>query len=262
MFILRANLLHFLERIKSIFRLLLAAVVSINFARMNRKNLIEQMISVGPQSLGVSVVTAGFIGAVFTLQIVKEFLYLDASSFIGAIISIAFIRELSPVFTAIIISSRIGSSFTAELASMKVTEQIDSLYLLKVDPIAHLVLPRLIACIAMLPFLNLFFLLTSLFGGLFTSFVFYSIHPWTFLNSSFSALSCEDFIKSSFKSMIFGLILSSVSCVCGLNANGGSKNVGRATTSAVVIALLLIFIFDCILTYILFNQSDSTLKFL
>ena len=262
MFKLKANLLQWLNRTKFVLKLLFLVTINLNSVGMNRKNFTEQIIVAGPKSLGLSVLTAGFIGVVFTLQIVKEFLYLDASSFIGAILSIAFIRELSPVFTAIIISGKVGSSFAAELAAMKATEQIDALYLLKTDPIIYLVLPRLMACAIMLPFLNIFFLLTGLSTGLFTSFVFYNIHPWIFLKSSFAVLSCQDFIKSSFKSMSFGLILSSVSCAWGLTANSGSKNVGRSTTSAVVTSLLLIFIFDCLLTYILFDQNDSALKFL
>ncbi len=135
-------------------------------------------------------------------------------------------------------------------------------YLLEIDPVIYLVLPRLLACIIMLPFLNIFFLFTSLSAGLFTSFVFYSIHPQIFLSSSFAALSYQDFIKSSFKSMIFGLTLSSISCAWGLTTNGGSKNVGQSTTSAVVTSLLFIFILDFALTYVLFNQTDSALKFL
>lgn len=254
--------LSLIKRVQFALRLFSLLVLSLNSTTTNSKNLKEQIIVVGPKSLGLSVVTAVFIGAVFTLQIVKEFLYLDISSFIGAILSIAFVRELSPVFTAIILSSRIGSSFTAELAVMKVTEQIDALYLLKTDPIVYLVWPRLLACVFMLPFLNLFFLLTSIFTGLFISFILYSVPPPIFLVSSFASLSFQDFLKSIFKSMIFGLILSTVSCAWGLTARGGSKNVGRSTTSAVVTVLLLIFIVDCLLTYLMFHQADSVLRFL
>ncbi len=255
-------ILRLLERAQAALRLFFSLLLSLNSIGINNKSLKEQMVLVGPKSLGLSVVTAGFIGAVFTLQIIKEFLYLDASRFVGAILAIAFTRELSPVFTAIILSSRIGSSFTAELAVMKVTEQIDALYLLKTDPIIYLVLPRLLACMTMLPLLNLFFLLTSLFTGLFVSFVLYSVHPRIFLISSFAALSFQDFFKSVLKSMIFGLILSGVSCSWGMTAKGGSKNVGYSTTSAVVTTLLLIFIFDFILTYLMFNQPNSVLSFL
>lgn len=262
MLVLKAYALRLLKRAQFVVKLFSSLALSLNFTMLNSKNSKEQMILVGPKSLGLSVVTAAFIGAVFTFQIVKEFLYLDISRFIGAILSIAFIRELSPVFTAIILSSRIGSSFTAELAVMKVTEQIDALYLLKTDPLVFLVLPRLLACIVMLPFLNLFFLFTSLSTGLFISFILYDVHPRIFLISSFTALSFQDFLKSIFKSMIFGLILSIVSCACGLTTKGGSKNVGHSTTSAVVTTLLLIFIADCLLTYLMFHQTNSVLRFL
>lgn len=250
------------KKIEFILKLLYSILLNLNLIFVNPKNLIEQAILVGPKTLGISIVTSGFIGIVFTFQVIKEFLYLDASSFIGAILSIAFIRELSPVLTAVIACSKVGSSFTAELAAMKVSEQIDALYLLQVDPFLYLIMPRLLSSIIMLPCLNIFFLLTSLSSGLFTAFMFYNVHPSIFLNSSVNALSFQDFIKSSFKSVIFGLIFSTVSCIYGVTVNGGSKNVGQVTTFSVVTSLLLIFILDSILTYILFNQTGSVLKFL
>ena len=262
MLIPKSSLLQLFSRIKLALKLAFLVLTSLSSAHMSRRNLIEQIVVVGPKSLGLSVLTAGFIGMVFTLQIVKELLYLNASSFIGAILYIAFIRELSPVFTAIIIASKVGSSFTAELAVMKVTEQIEALYLLKTDPVAYLVLPRLLACAIMLPLLNIFFLLTGILIALFASFILCDIHPWIFLKSSFAALSSQDLLKSSFKSAVFGLTLSSISCAWGMTASSGSKSVGRSTTSAVVTSLLLIFIFDCLLTYILFNQADSAIKVL
>lgn len=260
MFILKINLLQWFRKIKYAFKLLLSIILNINLININRKNLIEQIIIAGPESLGISIITACFIGMVFTLQVIKEFLYLDAASFIGAILSLAFIRELSPVLIAIIISGRIGSSFTAELATMKVTEQIDALYLLNTDPMVYLVVPRLLACIVMLPCLNILFLLTSLSSSIFACYVFYNIHPWIFLHSSIAALSFKDVIKSTFKVVVFGMIVSSVSCAWGLTTDGGSKSVGQATTSSVVTSLLIIFIMDFILTYILFNQTDSAIK--
>jgi phospholipid/cholesterol/gamma-HCH transport system permease protein len=218
------------------------------------------MIIVGPHSLGILVVTASFIGIVFTLQIVKEFLFLNASNFIGAILALAFIRELSPILTAVILTGRISSSFTAELATMKVTEQIDALFLLRVNPFVYLVLPRLIACLFMLPCLNIIFFYTSLCSSIIVCSIFYNIHPWTFLYSFFTAVSYVDFIKSSMKALVFSLIISIISCLWGLTTNGGSKKVGLVTTSSVVTSLLLVFIVDCILTYIIFNQTSSLIK--
>ena len=262
MVILKVNLLQCLKRIYLLFRLLLSILFNFNVLYCNLKALKEQLNIVGLESLGISIVTACFIGIVFTLQVIKEFLYLDASSFIGSILSLAFIRELSPVLISVIIIGRIGSSFTAELATMKVTEQIDALYLLKTDPIIYLVIPRLMACCLMLPVLNILFLFTSISSSIFTCFIFYNIHPWVFFSSSFIALSVKDFIKSTFKVIVFGFLLSSISCFWGLTTSGGSKNVGKSTTSSVVTSLLIVFIMDFILTSLLFDQSDIAIKIL
>ena len=256
---LKINRFLFFKRIEFTFKLLLQ-LFNCDINSINRRNLIEQIIVVGPESLGILIVTASFIGIVFTLQVVKEFLYLNASSFIGAILSLAFIRELSPVLTAIILIGRISSSFTAELATMKVTEQIDALYLLRVNPLTYLVLPRLISCLLMLPCLNIIFLFTSLSSSVFICFILYDIHPWFFLHSSFIALSLNNVIKSTCKAMIFSFIVSIVSCVWGLTTDSGAKSVGQATTSSVVTSLLMVFILDCILTYILFDQASSIIK--
>nr|QJF58288.1 hypothetical protein [Corallina officinalis]QJF58487.1 hypothetical protein [Corallina officinalis]QJF58686.1 hypothetical protein [Corallina officinalis]QJF58885.1 hypothetical protein [Corallina officinalis] len=260
MFILKINLAQWLGRMKSALKLSFLTISKLSFINISRINLIEQIVVVGPESLGISIITACFIGMVFTLQVVKEFLYLDATSVIGAILSLAFIRELSPVLTAIIIAGRIGSSFTAEIATMQVTEQIDALYLLKTDPVIYLVMPRLIACLTMLPILNLIFFFTSLSSSIFTCFIFYDIHPWIFLKSVFLAISYLDIFKSILKTIVFGFILSNISCSWGLNTVGGSKSVGQSTTSSVVTSLLMIFIIDFILSYFMFNQTDSAIK--
>nr|AYR05939.1 hypothetical protein [Lithothamnion sp.] len=260
MFLLKINLFEWLKKITAAFNLALSALSCLSLSTIKYHLTVEQMVIVGPESLSICIVTAFFIGLVFTLQVVKEFLSLDATSIIGAILSLAFIRELSPVLTAVIIAGRIGSSFTAEIATMKVTDQIDALYLLKTDPLLYLVIPRMIACVTMLPLLNLISLFTSLASSIFTCFIFYNIHPWIFLKSAFSALSYLDFLKSLSKTIIFGFILSNVSCSWGLTTVGGSKNVGQSTTSSVVTGLLMIFVMDFILSYLMFNQSNSAIK--
>lgn len=260
MFLLKINLFEWFEKLIEAFNLSILSLSRLRFSTVSYNRIVEQMVIVGPESLSISIVTAFFIGMVFTLQLVKEFLYLDATSLIGAILSLAFIRELSPVLTAIIIAGRIGSSFTAEIATMKVTEQIDALYLLKTDPILYLVAPRVIACVTMLPILNLIFLFTSLASSIFACSIFYNIHPWIFLKSAFTALSYLDFLKSLLKTIVFGFILSNISCSWGLTTVGGSKSVGQSTTSSVVTSLLMIFVMDFILSYIMFNQVDSAIK--
>nr|YP_009510781.1 hypothetical protein [Gracilaria gracilis]AXI96454.1 hypothetical protein [Gracilaria gracilis] len=223
-------------------------------------NTLEQMKIVGPDSLNIVIITAFFIGMVFTIQIVKEFLYINAVSLVGSILTISFIRELSPVLTSVIIVGRIASYFTAELATMNVTEQLNALYMLEASPLSYLVFPRVIACILMLPCLNIIAFITSLFSSSFVCFTVYNIHPQIFFTSSLSSLMTQDIFKSVFKTLIFGFLISLISCVWGLTTTGGAKGVGQSTTLSVVTSLLSVFIFDFLLSYIMFNKIGSAIK--
>nr|YP_009732195.1 hypothetical protein [Gracilaria spinulosa]QHS70703.1 hypothetical protein [Gracilaria spinulosa] len=223
-------------------------------------NILQQMKIVGPDSLSIVIITAFFIGMVFTIQIVKEFLYINAISLVGSILTISFLRELSPVLTSVIIVGRIGSCFTSELATMSITEQLNALYILEANPFSYLVLPRIIACILMLPCLNMISFITSLFSSSFVCFTLYNIHPQIFFLSSLSCLVIQDIFKSLFKTLVFGFLISSISCFFGLTANGGAKGVGQSTTVSVVASLLSIFIFDFLLSYIMFNKIGSSIK--
>nr|YP_010196706.1 hypothetical protein LKZ11_pgp173 [Gracilaria cliftonii]UAD84510.1 hypothetical protein [Gracilaria cliftonii] len=226
----------------------------------NYFNILEQMKIVGPDSLNIVIVTAFFIGMVFTIQIVKEFLYINAISLVGSILTISFIRELSPVLTSVIIVGRISSYFTAELATMNVTEQLNALYMLEANPLSYLVFPRVIACILMLPCLTILSFITSLFSSSFVCFTIYNIHPEIFFVSSLSSLFIQDIFKSLFKTFIFGFLISVISCFWGLTATGGAKGVGYSTTLSVVTSLLSVFIFDFLLSYIMFNKLGSSIK--
>nr|YP_009295744.1 conserved hypothetical plastid protein [Mastocarpus papillatus]AOL58228.1 conserved hypothetical plastid protein [Mastocarpus papillatus] len=223
-------------------------------------SIVEQMNMVGPGSLVISLITAFFVSVVFTLQVTKEFLYLNAVSLVGAILTLAFIRELSPVLTSVIIIGRVGSCFTAELATMKVTEQIDALYILNTNPIVYLVIPRIISCVTMLPILTFLSFSTSIASSAFICFTLYGINPVIFFVSSTSSLSIVDIMRSLLKTIIFGFFISSISCICGLSTKGGAKGVGKSTTISVVASLLTVFILDFILSYLMFNKLDSSIK--
>nr|YP_010485102.1 hypothetical protein Ycf63 [Hypnea cervicornis]UVW80796.1 hypothetical protein Ycf63 [Hypnea cervicornis] len=235
-------------------------IINYKVSDLEPKILLEIMYIVGPGSLSISLITAFFVSIVFTLQIAKEFLYLNATALIGAVVNIAFLRELSPVLTSVIIIGRIGSCFTAELATMQVTQQIDALYVLNTDPLFYLIIPRIISCILLLPTLNFLSFITSLASSAFICFTLYSITPSVFFNSVFSSLLLLDLLKSSLKSMLFGLVISIISCSWGLLAKGGAKGVGKSTTSSVVLSLLLIFIFNFLLSYYMFGDLGSSLK--
>nr|YP_009397785.1 hypothetical protein [Sonderella linearis]ARW66971.1 hypothetical protein [Sonderella linearis] len=217
----------------------------------------EQISIVGPGSVFITMITSFFIGLVFSIQIVKEFFYLNAVHLVGSILAISFIRELSPILTSIILIGKIGSYFTAELATMIMTEQIDALYIIGINPISHLILPRVIAVLLMLPMLNIFSIFISLISSSFVCYILFNIHPQFFLISAISSCSFLDIIKSSFKTFIFGFFISFISCIWGITSIGGAKGVGLSTTSSVVTSLFCVFMLDFILSYYMFNNLDG-----
>nr|YP_009398614.1 hypothetical protein [Kuetzingia canaliculata]ARW67800.1 hypothetical protein [Kuetzingia canaliculata] len=225
-------------------------------------DLFDYLYIVGPSSLFLTMITSFFISLVFSLQIVKEFLYLNAINLIGSIFAISFIREFSPVLTSIIIVGKVGSFFTSELATMTVTEQIDALFILGIDPISYLIVPRMVALVCILPLLNMFALFTGLMSSSFICFLIYNINSQIFFNSVFYKVFLVDLLKSFFKTIIFALIISLISCVWGLTTRGGSKDVGLSTTSSVVTCLIFILILDFILSYYMFDNLASTFQFL
>jgi len=249
-----------LDKLLLIYRICLHIFNYLNLKNLNITHLLQQIQVVGPSSLFINLLTAFFIGMVFSLQIVKEFLYLNAIDMIGAVFTISFIRELSPVLTSIIIIGRVGSCFTAELATMCITEQIDALYMLGINPIVYLIIPRVFACLIILPVLNLLSFATSLSSSAYLCCIIYNIDPRIFFISAFSSLCFLDIIKSSLKSLIFGFLIALISCSWGLSKNMSSKDVGESTTSSVVVSLLIIFITDFILSYFMFSGVQSTLK--
>lgn len=228
----------------------------------NLYNLLEQIRIVGLGSLFITIITSFFISLVFSFQIVKEFLYLHAVDLVGAILTMSFIRELSPVITSIILVGKVGSYFTSELATMIVTEQMDALYILGINPVNYLILPRIISVIFMLPILNLFSVVTSLISCSFICFILYNIHPQFFFTSAFSCFSLLDIAKSSVKTLLFGFFISLISCVWGITTTNGAKGVGTSTTSSVVTSLLCVFILNFILSYYLFDDVESLFQVL
>nr|QCI07812.1 hypothetical protein [Pleonosporium borreri] len=228
------------------------------YANIEISSILEQIQIIGPDSLSIILLTAFCIGLIFSLQIIKEFLSLNAVHAIGSIITISFIRELSPVLTSIILIGKIGSFFTSELATMQITEQIDVLYILEIYPLPYLILPRVLALIVLIPLLNIISFFTSLFSSLFICFTIYNIDPYLFIISCYRNLFILDIMKSLLKCIIFGLGISIISCYVGIKTNGGAKGVGMSTTISVVTSLLFLFIVDFILSYYMFDNIDRS----
>ena len=240
---------------RSLAGLFLAGQVVIHLlqVRIDGRNTKEQMAIVGPDSLVIALVTATFVGMVFTIQVAREFLNFGAVQAIGGVLALALSRELAPVLTAVVLAARVGSAFAAEIGTMKVTEQIDALYILKSDPIDYLVVPRLIACCAMLPILTIISLVMGLLGGVFVADLFYGIAQTTFIDSVQNFLQVWDLVSAMLKAIIFGAIIAIIGCNWGLTTTGGAKGVGESTTTAVVMALISIFVTNFFLSWVMFQ---------
>jgi len=225
--------------------------------RFDRRNTLEQMAVVGPDSLGIALLTAAFVGMVFTIQVAREFINFGATTAVGGVLAIALARELAPVLTAVVLAGRVGSAFAAEIGTMQVTEQIDALYILRTDPVDYLVLPRLLACCAMLPVLTILSLLTGMAGGLAISTLLYGIPQQVFLDSARNFLGLWDLISATIKSAVFGVLIAVIGCSWGMTTSGGAKGVGQSTTTAVVTSLLAIFVANFFLSWLLFQGSGD-----
>ncbi|MDX2243321.1 MAG: MlaE family lipid ABC transporter permease subunit [Leptolyngbyaceae cyanobacterium bins.302] len=225
--------------------------------KIHRRNTLDQMALVGPASLFIALITAAFVGMVFTIQVAREFITLGAGSAVGGVLALALCRELAPVLTAVVLAGRVGSAFAAELGTMQVTEQIDALYVLKTDPIDYLVIPRVVACCLMLPLLTIFSLFTGLAGGLLIATTLYGISQTVFLDSVQNFLGIWDLFSAPLKGFFFGALIAVIGSSWGLTTTGGAKGVGQSTTTAVVTSLLAIFISNFFLSWIMFQGTGS-----
>ncbi len=245
--------------IRLISAILLGGQVLVHILRgkLNRRNILEQMVLVGPESLAIALITASFVGMVFTIQVAREFIYFGATTAVGGVLAISLTRELVPVLTAVVLAGRVGSAFAAEIGTMQVTEQIDALYILKTDPIDYLVIPRVIACCAMLPVLTILSLVTGMMGGLLIANSIYEIPFSIFLNSVRNFLQTWDLFSCIIKSMVFGALIAIIGCGWGLTTTGGAKGVGQSTTTAVVTSLMAIFISNFLLSWFMFQGTGN-----
>ncbi|MEI7833766.1 MAG: ABC transporter permease [bacterium] len=215
--------------------------------------IVAQMAVVGNDSLPIVVVTLFFGGLVFGLHIAHLLVLYGGSTFIGSAVTIAMARELAPTLTGVVVAARIGSSFAAELGSMKITNQVDALRALAVNPVRYLVTPRLLACIIMLPLLTVFANLTGSVGGLLISVTDGGISAHTFLQSAEKFLQMKDVFGGLLKTIVFGIIITIVSCTAGLKAEGGATGVGKATTIAVVWSIVLMYATNFVMSWMIYT---------
>ncbi len=221
--------------------------------RPNGRHILYQMAHLGADSLPIVLLTILFTGMVMTVQIAHEFIKYGAQSSVGGVISIAMGRELAPVLTGVVVAGRVGAAITAEIGSMKVTEQIDALRVMAVSPVAYLVVPRLIACMLMLPVLVVFGNVIGTIGAYLVATLYSGIGSFTFIQSIKVFAVVNDVTGGLIKAVFFGAIIALVGCYKGLTAPDGSAGVGKATTGSVVSSIILIFAANYFLSLALFR---------
>jgi phospholipid/cholesterol/gamma-HCH transport system permease protein len=233
--------------------LLLAATLAWMFRPPFRiHEIFKQMEFVGVNSLPVILITGAFTGMVLAIQTYYGFRMFGGESLVGATVALSMTRELGPAITALMVTGRAGSAMAAELGTMRVTEQIDALYTMSVNPVQYLIMPRVIAGIVMLPVLTIISDFIGVVGGYFVGVGLLNINSGIFMARIIEFVDLSDIINGLVKSSVFGLILSLVGCYKGFHTSGGAAGVGRATTQSVVISSVSILISDYFLTAVMF----------
>lgn len=215
-------------------------------------NLLRQMAHLGVDSLPIVTLTLVFAGAVMTLQLASVMIQYGAQDTIGGVISIAMGRELGPVLVGVVLAGRVGAAITAEIGAMKVTEQIDALRVMAVNPIAYLVAPRFLACVFMVPILAFYGVFLGVISGYFVAVTIAGLPGSSFISSINMMVVPTDLFYGLIKAGVFGGIIALVGCYKGMNTKIGAAGVGQATTLSVVTSIILIFVVNYILSSILF----------
>lgn len=209
---------------------------------------IRQCEMIGLKSFLVVGITALFTGFAMSLQISRELVLFGADTAIGGVVSLALIREIGPITAGVTLAGRVGSMIAAELTTMMITEQIDALKVMRIDPVEFLVVPRYLAGILMMPALSVYAMFIGLIAGINIAYMAANLPVATFLDSVKQTILDRDFFVHFLKAFINGTIVTSFSCAIGLSTRGGAEDVGIATTRSIVWTMTMIFVFNFIVT--------------
>lgn len=209
--------------------------------------------SVGVGSLFIVLFTGLFTGLVMAYQSVYAFSLFNAETLVGGTVAASVIRELGPVLSGLMVAGRTGSAMTTELGTMRVTEQIDAMAVMAVNPIQYLVMPRVMATMLMMPLLVMLFNLVAIVGAYGLSVGVMNIDPGVFIQKIRDFVVVQDILFSGLKAACFGLAIGLVACYKGFYASGGAKGVGEATTSSVVTSSISILVIDYVLTVFMYG---------
>ena len=215
--------------------------------------VIDQMYIIGVQSVTLVLIVSVFTGAVAAVQAAYQFASVVPLKYIGSVIMRSVIIELGPVLTALIVGGRIGAAIAAELGTMRVTEQIDALEAMAINPVRYLVVPRVVASVVMLPVLVMIADVVGVFGGYVVSVTSVGVSTHTYVQGLQDFFYLKDLMSGIIKAVFFGAIIGWMGCYHGFRTEGGAEGVGIATTRAVVSACVLVLISDYVLANVLFR---------
>jgi phospholipid/cholesterol/gamma-HCH transport system permease protein len=200
----------------------------------------------------VVLITSLFTGGVIALQTYSTFHRFNAEFLIGAVVALSMGRELGPVLTALMVVARVGSAMTAQIGTMRITEQIDALEVMGMDPRSYLITPRIVAGTLGVPMLTVLSNIAGILGGWFVAVKLFGVNEYLFWEKMKDLTELHDFLGGLYKATFFGFIITAVSCYFGFYTRGGTEGVGRATTNSVVASSMLVLISDYFLTAIIF----------
>ncbi len=222
------------------------------FAKFEAAEAVKQAVKIGVNSLTVTILTSFFTGMVLALQMGHSMNNLfNEPMYIGTMVAFTMLKELGPVLTSIVVAGRAGAVVTAEIGTMKVTEQIDALYTLGTNPTRHLLVPRYIAFMITLPLLTVFADFLGVLGGCLVGTVKLGVSPSVYMDDIYTYLQISDFMHGFLKTFFFAFMIATVSCYKGLNTKGGAEGVGKSTTEAVVISMVLVMVMDYFISSLL-----------
>lgn len=255
--LLGANILNLVEAFGRFVRFSGAAFVGISAVRTwaRRERIMRQLYIVGTASIPVLLLTGAFIGMVLALESYLQFRSIGQETRLGGVINISLCKQLGPVLAAVMLAGRVGCALTAELGSMRVTEQIDAMRAMASDPVRVLVVPRVLACTAMIPILTLFSNLAGVLGGYLIIVHFYGADEGLYWRYSADIVDWFGITNGLVKSVFFGAAIGLISCFKGFNCKPGAEGVGRATTESFVSSFLAIIFLNLILAKVL-NDFD------
>ncbi|HIC97040.1 MAG TPA: MlaE family lipid ABC transporter permease subunit [Aquificaceae bacterium] len=216
------------------------------------KHFTSQFTYIAAETSLVVVVTSTFTGGVIALQTYSTFHRFNAEYLIGAVVALSMGRELGPVLTSLMVVARVGSAMTASIGTMRITQQIDALEVMAVNPVRYLVTPRIVATAFGVPLLTILSNVAGIFGGWFVSTKLFKVNEYLYWQKMIDLVELYDIVGGLYKAFVFGFIIASVSCYFGFYTRGGTEGVGRATTNSVVTSSMLILITDYFLTAIIF----------